>query len=198
MLQNYEDWQAETLTIILDIRGIQAKQHHTNEELRSLTLEALSAAHPSTTLARHYMNGSAEEAAKKWQRWSVHHALQWQINQEVCGYRAAVNKLQSWSLRLAHNSPDPEPGRETSYQHNFWLTAGPSWRVFNHQEVTRSSATSDRSLRTKQFWPSWRSLLTVVLEAMKMQTDCQKWEANWSNLHTPCPTVKQRPYLKQL
>ena len=41
MLQNYEDWQAETPTIILDIPGIQAKDHHTDEELRSLTLEAL-------------------------------------------------------------------------------------------------------------------------------------------------------------
>ena len=49
MLQNYEDWQAETPTIILDISGIQAKDHHTDEELRSLTLEALSVAYPSTT-----------------------------------------------------------------------------------------------------------------------------------------------------
>ena len=40
MLQNYEDWQAEAPTIILDIPGIQAKDHHTDEELRSLTLEA--------------------------------------------------------------------------------------------------------------------------------------------------------------
>ena len=39
--QNYEDWQAETPTIILDIPGIQAKDHHTDEELRSLTLETL-------------------------------------------------------------------------------------------------------------------------------------------------------------
>ena len=64
MLQNYEDWQAETPTIILDIPGIQAKDHHTDEELRSLTLEALSVACPSTTWARAYTDGSAEEAAK--------------------------------------------------------------------------------------------------------------------------------------
>ena len=64
MLQNYEDWQAETPTIILDIPGIQAKNHHTDEELRSLTLEALSVAYPSTTWARAYTDGSAEEAAK--------------------------------------------------------------------------------------------------------------------------------------
>ena len=63
MLQNY-DWQAETPTIILDIPGIQAKNHHTDEELRSLTLEALSVAYPSTTWARAYTDGSAEEAAK--------------------------------------------------------------------------------------------------------------------------------------
>ena len=64
MLQNYEDWQAETPTIILDIPGIQAKDHHTDEELRSLTLEVLSVAYPSTTWARAYTDGSAEEAAK--------------------------------------------------------------------------------------------------------------------------------------
>ena len=56
MLQNYEDWQAETPTIILDI---QANEHHTDEELRSLTLEALSVAYPSNTWARAYTDGSA-------------------------------------------------------------------------------------------------------------------------------------------
>ena len=64
MLQNYEDWEAETPTIILHIPGIQAKDHHTDEELRSLTLEALCVAYPSTTWARAYTDGSAEEAAK--------------------------------------------------------------------------------------------------------------------------------------
>ena len=48
MFQSYDDWQAENPTIILDIPYIQAKEHHTDEELRSLTLEALSLAHPST------------------------------------------------------------------------------------------------------------------------------------------------------
>ena len=64
MLQNYEDWHAETPTIILDIPGIQAKDHHTDEELRSLTLEALSVAYPSISWERAYTDGSAEEAAK--------------------------------------------------------------------------------------------------------------------------------------
>ena len=64
MLQNYEDWQAESPTIILDIPGIQAKEHHTDEELRSLTLEALSIAYPSTTWARAYTDGSAERQKK--------------------------------------------------------------------------------------------------------------------------------------
>ena len=63
MLQNYEDGQAETQTITLN-SGIQAKEHHTDEELRSLTLEALSAASLSITWARAYTDGSAEEAAK--------------------------------------------------------------------------------------------------------------------------------------
>ena len=25
---------------------------------------------------------------------------------------------------------------------------------------------------------------------MRKQTGCQKWEASWSNLHSPCPTAK--------
>ena len=67
----------------------------------------------------------------------------------------------------------------------FWLTAGPSCRVFNHQEGSRSSAASDRScpcLRMKHLWPSSGSLIIVALEAMRKQISCQKWEANWSNL----------------
>ena len=61
MLRDYEDWQAETPTIILDIAGIQTKEHHTDKELSSLTLVV---AYPSTTWARAYKDGSAEEAAK--------------------------------------------------------------------------------------------------------------------------------------
>ena len=64
MLQDYEDWQAETPATILSIPGIQAKEHHTDEELRWLTLEALSVTYPSITWARAYTDGSAEEAAK--------------------------------------------------------------------------------------------------------------------------------------
>ena len=62
MPQNYEDWQAETPTIILDTAVIQANEHDT--EPRTLTLEALSVAYPSTTWARAYTDGSAEQAAK--------------------------------------------------------------------------------------------------------------------------------------
>ena len=54
----------KTPTISLDIPDIQAKERHTDEELRSLTLEALSVAYPSTTWARAYTDGSAEEAVK--------------------------------------------------------------------------------------------------------------------------------------
>ena len=54
----------ETPTIILDIPDIQAKEHNTDEELRSLTLEVLSVAYLSTTWARAYTDGSAEEAAQ--------------------------------------------------------------------------------------------------------------------------------------
>ena len=64
MLQYYEDWEAETPTTILDIPGIQAKEHLTGEKLRSLTLEALNVAYPSAIWSRAYTDGSAEEAAK--------------------------------------------------------------------------------------------------------------------------------------
>ena len=49
--------------MILDIPGMQAKERHSDEELRSLTLEALSVGDPSTTWARAYTDGSTEEAA---------------------------------------------------------------------------------------------------------------------------------------
>ena len=64
MLQDYGDWQTKAPTIILDSPGIQAKEHNTDEGLRSLTLEALSVGYPSTTWARVYTDGSAEETAK--------------------------------------------------------------------------------------------------------------------------------------
>ena len=72
MLQNYEDWQTETPTIILDIPGIQAKEHHTDEELRSLTLEALSVAYTSTTLGKSVHRWVSRRGSKKWRRWSFH------------------------------------------------------------------------------------------------------------------------------
>ena len=98
-----------------------------------------------------------QKKQQKWWRWSFNQAPWWQIQQEVCGYRAAVNKLQSWSLHLARSSPDSEPGRETSYQHSVfdWLLVHPA--VFTPQEGTRSAATLDRScpsLRAKHLWPS--------------------------------------------
>ena len=88
MLQNYEDRQAETPTIILDIPGIQTKEHHLDEELRSLTLEALSVAYPSTTWARAYTDGSAEEAAKISE-------VDFPPCSPMADPVAAVNKLQS-------------------------------------------------------------------------------------------------------
>ena len=108
MLQDYEDWRAETPTIILDIPGIQAKEHPTDKALRSLTLEleVLRVSYPSTTWARAYTDG-----AKNGKGGVFIKLPDKQIHQEVCGYSAAVNKLQSWSVHLAHSSPDPEPGR---------------------------------------------------------------------------------------
>ena len=82
----------------------------------------------------------------------------------------------------------------------FWLTACPSCRVFNHQEGSRSSATSDRRrpyLRTKHLWPSIQWISSPCGVGGNEEADrCQKWEANWSSLLSPCPTVKQRPCLE--
>ena len=67
-------------------------------------------------------------------------------------------------------------------------------RVFEHQEGSRSSATSDMScsyFKTKHLWPSSGAPLTVVLEAMRSRSAVKKWKANWSNLHIPCPTAQQ-------
>ena len=52
------------------------------------------------------------------------------------------------------------------------------------------SLLKNKTSATLQWIPS---TLTVVLETMRKQTGCQKWEASWSNLHTPCPAAMQRP-----
>ena len=93
MLQNYEDWQAETQTIILDIPGMQAKEHHTDEELRSLTMESLSIAYPSTTWARAYTDGSVEEAAKKMAEADPSGSLCMATGQQSTNYRAEAYTL---------------------------------------------------------------------------------------------------------
>ena len=54
----------DSCILILDTPGIQAKEHHTDEELRSLALEALCVTYPSTPWARAYTDGSAEDAAQ--------------------------------------------------------------------------------------------------------------------------------------
>ena len=196
MLQNYEDWQAKTPAIILDIPGIQAMEHHTDEELRSLVLEALSVAYPSTTQARTYTDWSAEETAKM-AGVEFSSSPRWQIHQEVCGCRAAVNKLQSWSLRLAHSSSDPEPRGETSYQHSVfdWLPVHPAESSITRRgpdlQQHRTGAVPTLEQNICNFpvdpfslwcWRQWGSRPAV-----------KKREASWSNLHTPCLTAKQRP-----
>ena len=192
LLQNYEDWQAETPTIILDIPGIQAKEHHTDEELRSLTLEALSVAYPSTTHGKslHWWV-SRRSSKKKKRRWifiklpdgrSIRKSVA--TGQQSTNYRA-----EAYALLAAAQILNQEERLPTQC---FWLTAGPSCRVFNYQEGTRSSATSDRScpcLRIKHLWPFSGPLLTVVLEAMRKQIGCQ----NGKQVGAICtPRVQQR------
>ena len=118
--------------------------------------------------------------SKKWRRWSVHQASRQQIHQEVGGYRAADNKLQSWSLHRACSSPDPEPGRETSYQHSVFdcrsilqsLQSSGGKQIFSNIRQELSLLKNKTSVTLQWI------LLTVVLEAMKKQIDCQILEAN--------------------
>ena len=110
----------------INILGIQAKEHHTDGELRSLILEAVSVAYPSITWARADTDGSAEEAAKKWQRWSSHQAPRWQIHQEVW--------LQGSGQQTTEQKPMPclQQPRPWTRKRAFlptqcsWLTASPS------------------------------------------------------------------------
>ena len=73
-----------------DVPGIQAKEYHTDEELRTLALEALSVAYPSVTWATAHTDGSAEKAANLAEVEFVLSSPR-QLHQ-VCGYRAAVSK----------------------------------------------------------------------------------------------------------
>ena len=57
-------WSSAARTNVHQLTKAQAKEHHTDEELRSLTLEALCVAYPSSTWARADTDGPADEAAK--------------------------------------------------------------------------------------------------------------------------------------
>ena len=118
LLQNYEDWQAETPTILLDIPGIQAKDHHTDEELRSLTLGAPSVAYPPSTWARAYTDGSAEEAAKNGGGGVIIKLPDSRSTRKSVATGQQSTNYRAEAYTFAHCSPDPEPGRETSYQHS--------------------------------------------------------------------------------
>ena len=118
----------------------------------------------------------------------------WQIHQEVCSYWAAVYKLQSRNLRLAHI--DHETGRETSYQHSvstncrFILqslqpTGGD--QIFSNirQEL---SLLKNKTSVTLQWIPSH-----CGVGGNDKADRLSKMGRKLEHLHTPCPTVKQRP-----
>ena len=69
MLQDNEDWQAETPTIILTSQASKPRSTTQTKSWGHWPLkEALSIACPCDTWTRAYTDGSAEEAAKKWRR----------------------------------------------------------------------------------------------------------------------------------
>ena len=94
----------------------------------------------------------------------------------------------------ARSSPDPEPGRKTSYQHSVfdWLPAQSSFTRRGpdlQQHRQELSPLKNKTSVTLQWIPSHCS---VGSSEEPDSTGCQKWEVSWSNLHTPCRTVKQR------
>ena len=197
MLQNNDGWQAETPTIILGIPGTQAKDHHKDEELRSLTLEALSVAYPSTTWARAYTDGSAEEAAKNggggvFIKLPDGRSIMKSVatGQQSTNYRAEAYALLTAAQTL--NQEERLPTNTvflTDCRSILQSLQSPGGdQIFSNIRQELSLLKNKTSL-----WPSSGSFPTVVLEAMRKQTGCQKWEASWSNLHSPCPTAKQRP-----
>ena len=149
-----------------------AKEHHTDEELRSLALEPLSVAYPSTSWARAYTDGSAEEAAKNG------------------GGGVFVKLPNSRSIRKSVATGQ----QSTNYKTEAYALLAAALTLNQEERLpTNTVFLTDCWSILQSFQSPGGSLLTVVLEAMRKQTYCQKWEASWSSLYTPCPTVKQRP-----
>ena len=165
-LQSYEDWQAEAPTIILDIPGIETKEHYTDEELRSLTLEAL-------VLPTHLPPGQelTQIGQQKRQQKNGRGGVFIKLPDGRSIRKSVVTgcSQQTAELKPTPCSQQPRPWtrkRDFLPTKCFWLIAvHPA--VFNHQEGTRSPATSDRScpcLRTKPVdsflqwcWRQWGS-----------------------------------------
>ena len=61
-LQDYEDWQTEDLTIIMDLPGVGNKEEHTEAELKVVTLEMLDRNYHRDSWTQVYTDGSAENA----------------------------------------------------------------------------------------------------------------------------------------
>ena len=139
----------------------------------------LSVTYPSTTWARAYTDGSAERAAKNggggvFIKLPKSRPIRKSVakGQQSTNYRAEACVLLAAAQTLNQEEKLPT--------NTVFLTDCPVHpAVFRYHEGTRSSAASDRGcpcLRTKHLWPSSGFLLTVVLEAMRKQTGCQKWE----------------------
>ena len=61
-LQDYEDWQTEDLTIIMDLPGVGNKEEHTEAELKVVTLKMLDRNYHRDSWTQVYTDGSAENA----------------------------------------------------------------------------------------------------------------------------------------
>ena len=195
MLLNYQAWQAETPTIIIDIPGIQAKEHHTDEELRSLTLKA----YPSTTRATDYTYRSAEEAAKhgvggEFINLSDGRSIMKPVatGQQSINYRAEAYVLLATAQTL--NQEERRPTNTvflTDCRSILQSLQSPGGdQIFSNIRQELSLLKNKTSVTLQ--WILSRSGVGGTEEADWLS----KWEANRAICTPHCPTAKQRAYLE--
>ena len=140
--------------LILDIPGIQAKDHHTDEELKSLTLEALSVAYPSTTWVRAYTDRSAEEAAKNGRDGGVFIKLPHgrSIRKSVAtGHKSTNHRAEACTLLAAAQTLNQEE-RLKNYQNSVfdWLPVHPTESSITRKGPYVQQPTQELSLLTNK------------------------------------------------
>ena len=182
--QDHQDWQVETLTISLNIQGVRAKECQTEEEPKTLILEALSFTNLSATRARAYTDRSAEDAVRNGGRVFVKLPNGSTISKsDTLGLQSKLKKLKP----MLSLQPRPQISTTDFWPIQFfWLPVHQA--ASSHQDRSKSSLTSNRS------FPSNRT--PVILQ--RIPSTCgvggneERWHPKSSSLHIWCPTAKQR------